>query len=219
VKDLKQRGLLDDTLVLFGSEFGRTPFAQGTLKAGYGRDHHGGNFTWWMAGAGTKAGYAHGETDDFSYSIVKDGVHIHDLNATLLYILGIDHDRLTFKYQGRDFKLTDVYGKSGQTDPRVAQPYGGSLQRTSKRDRIRASQRAGQTASELRQAIAAGDPPHGLVPFIDKIRSQAWTVTAADVDALRSCYNEDELFEIILAAAFGAADDRLRAARRALDEA
>jgi len=111
VKDLKQRGLLDDTLVLFGSEFGRTPFAQGTLKAGYGRDHHGGNFTWWMAGAGTKAGYTHGETDDFSYSIVKDGVHIHDLNATLLYILGIDHERLTFKYQGRDFKLTDVYGK------------------------------------------------------------------------------------------------------------
>src|SRR5439155_23437270 len=111
VKDLKQRGMLEDTLVVFGSEFGRTPFAQGTLKAGYGRDHHGGNFTWWMAGGGTKAGYTHGETDDFSYSIVKDPVHIHDLNATLLHILGIDHERLTFKYQGRDFRLTDVYGK------------------------------------------------------------------------------------------------------------
>jgi hypothetical protein len=111
VKDLKQRGLLDDTLVVFGSEFGRTPFAQGTLRAGYGRDHHGGNFTWWMAGAGVKAGYTHGETDDFSYGVVKDGVHIHDFNATLLHLLGIDHERLTFKYQGRDFRLTDVHGK------------------------------------------------------------------------------------------------------------
>jgi len=110
VKDLKQRGMLDDTLVLFGSEFGRTSFAQGGLKANYGRDHHGGCFTWWMAGAGVKAGYTHGETDDFSYTVVKDGVHIHDLNATLLNILGIDHERLTFKYQGRDFRLTDVHG-------------------------------------------------------------------------------------------------------------
>ena len=111
VKDLKQRGMLDDTLVLFGSEFGRTSFAQGGLKANFGRDHHGGNFTWWLAGGGVKAGYSHGETDDFSYSVVKDGVHIHDLNATLLYILGIDHERLTFKYQGRDFRLTDVHGE------------------------------------------------------------------------------------------------------------
>lgn len=111
VKDLKQRGLLDDTLVIFGSEFGRTSFAQGALKTGYGRDHHGGNFTWWMAGGGTKAGYTHGETDDFSYSIVKDPVHIHDFNATLMHILGIDHERLTFRFQGRDFRLTDVHGK------------------------------------------------------------------------------------------------------------
>ena len=111
VKDLKQRGLLNDTLVVFGSEFGRTPFAQGTLRAGFGRDHHGGNFTWWMAGAGVKAGYTHGETDDFSYGVTQDPVHIHDFNATLLHILGIDHERLTFKYQGRDFRLTDVHGK------------------------------------------------------------------------------------------------------------
>jgi hypothetical protein len=111
VKDLKQRGLLDDTLVVFGSEFGRTPFAQGALVPGFGRDHHGGNFTWWMAGGGVKGGYTHGETDDFSYSVVKDGVHIHDFNATLLWLLGIDHERLTFKYQGRDFRLTDVHGK------------------------------------------------------------------------------------------------------------
>ena len=112
VRDLKQRGMLDDTLVVFGSEFGRTPFAQGSLKnPGYGRDHHGGNFTWWMAGGGVKAGYTHGETDDFSYGIAKDPVHIHDFNATLLYLLGLDHERLTYRSQGRDFRLTDVHGK------------------------------------------------------------------------------------------------------------
>ena len=110
VKDLKQRGLLDDTLVIFGSEFGRTPFAQGALKTNFGRDHHGGNFTWWMAGGGTKAGYTHGETDEFSYSIVRDPVHVHDFNATLMHILGIEHTRLTFRFQGRDFRLTDVHG-------------------------------------------------------------------------------------------------------------
>lgn len=110
VRDLKQRGMLEDTLVVFGGEFGRTPFAQGTLKTNWGRDHHGGNFTWWMAGGGTKAGYTHGETDDFNYSIVKDPVHVHDFNATLLHILGIDHERLTYRYQGRDFRLTDVHG-------------------------------------------------------------------------------------------------------------
>ena len=100
VKDLQQRGLLDDTLVVFGIVFGRTPFAQGQLKANFGRDHHGGNFTWWMAGGGTKAGYTHGETDDFNYGIVKDPVHVHDFNATLLRLLGIDHERLTFRSQG-----------------------------------------------------------------------------------------------------------------------
>jgi hypothetical protein len=111
IADLKQRGMLDDTLVLFGSEFGRTSFAQGAANAFPGRDHHGGNCTWLMAGGGVKAGYTHGETDDFSYNIVKDPVHIHDLNATLMHILGIDHERLTFRFQGRDFRLTDVHGK------------------------------------------------------------------------------------------------------------
>jgi hypothetical protein len=112
VMDLKQRGLLDDTLVMFGSEFGRTPFAQGQIDNPLvGRDHHGGCFTWWLAGGGVKAGLTYGETDDFSYNIVRDPVHIHDLNATLLYILGIDHERLTYRFQGRDYRLTDVHGK------------------------------------------------------------------------------------------------------------
>jgi hypothetical protein len=112
VMDLKQRGLLEDTLVMFGSEFGRTPFAQGDIDNPLvGRDHHGGGFTWWLAGGGVKAGYAHGETDDFAYNVVADPVHIHDLNATLLHILGIDHERLTFRFQGRDYRLTDVHGK------------------------------------------------------------------------------------------------------------
>jgi hypothetical protein len=112
VMDLKQRGLLDDTLVMFGSEFGRTPFAQGQIDNPLvGRDHHGGCFTWWFAGGGVKAGYTHGETDEFAYNIVKDPVHIHDLNATLLHLLGLDHERLTFRFQGRDYRLTDVHGK------------------------------------------------------------------------------------------------------------
>jgi hypothetical protein len=110
VKDLKERGLLEDTLVIFGSEFGRTSFAQGQLKTNFGRDHHGGCFTWWLAGGGVKAGYTHGETDDFSYNIAKDPVHIHDLNATILQILGVDHTKLTYRFQGRDFRLTDVHG-------------------------------------------------------------------------------------------------------------
>ena len=110
ITDLKQRGLLDDTLVVFSTEFGRTSFAQGTLKTNFGRDHHGGNFCVFMAGAGVKAGTVYGETDEFGYNIVKDGVHIHDLNATLLHIMGIDHLRLTYRSQGRDFRLTDVHG-------------------------------------------------------------------------------------------------------------
>jgi hypothetical protein len=110
--DLKQRGLLDDTLVIWGGEFGRTVFSQGTLTStNYGRDHHPRCFSIWMAGAGIKRGHIFGETDEFSYNIVKDGVHIHDLNATALHLLGLDHTRLTHRFQGRDYRLTDVHGE------------------------------------------------------------------------------------------------------------
>ena len=112
IRDLKQRGLLDDTLVIWGGEFGRTTYSQGKLEAtNYGRDHHGRCFTMWVAGAGVRAGTLHGETDDFCYNVVRDGVHVHDLNATLLHLMGIDHERLTFKFQGRRYRLTDVHGE------------------------------------------------------------------------------------------------------------
>ena len=110
VQDLKQRGLLEDTLVVWGGEFGRTVYCQGQDLVNYGRDHHGRNFSIWMAGAGIKAGHVHGETDDFSYNIVKDPVHVHDLNATMLHMMGVDHERLTYRFQGRDFRLTDIHG-------------------------------------------------------------------------------------------------------------
>ena len=111
VLDLKARGLLDDTLVIWGGEFGRTVYCQGRLAADdYGRDHHPRCFTMWMAGGGIKPGITYGATDDYSYNITKDPVHVHDLHATLLHCLGIDHTRLTFKYQGRHFRLTDVHG-------------------------------------------------------------------------------------------------------------
>ncbi|RDC62524.1 DUF1501 domain-containing protein [Adhaeribacter pallidiroseus] len=110
--DLKRRGLLEDTLVIWGGEFGRTVYSQGKLTAtDYGRDHHPRCFTMWMAGAGVKPGITFGETDDFSYNIVKDPVHVHDFQATLLHLLGIDHERLIYKSQGRRFRLTDVAGK------------------------------------------------------------------------------------------------------------
>lgn len=112
VNDLKQRGLLDDTLVIWGGEFGRTVYSQGQLsKDNHGRDHHGRCFTLWMAGGGIKPGYTHGETDDFCYNIVRDPVHVHDFNATLLHLLGLDHTQLTYKFQGRHFRLTDVHGE------------------------------------------------------------------------------------------------------------
>ena len=112
ILDLEQRGLLDDTLVIWGGEFGRTIYSQGTLTTtDYGRDHHPRNFCVWMAGAGIKQGHIHGETDEFSYNVVADPVHVHDLNATILHLLGIDHERLTFRYQGRDFRLTDIGGR------------------------------------------------------------------------------------------------------------
>ena len=111
VKDLKQRGLLDDTLVLWGGEFGRTVYCQGKIEPeNYGRDHHGRCFTVWMAGGGVKPGFTYGETDDYSYNIVRDPVHIHDLNATMLHCLGINHERLTYRFQGRDYRLTDIHG-------------------------------------------------------------------------------------------------------------
>jgi len=109
ITDLKQRGLLDDTLVIWGGEFGRTIYCQGGLtKDNYGRDHHPRCFTMWMAGGGIKPGITYGETDDFSYNITKDPVHIHDLNATILHCLGIDHKRLSYKFQGLDIRLTGV---------------------------------------------------------------------------------------------------------------
>ena len=112
IADLKQRGLLDDTLVIWGGEFGRTVYCQGTLTAeDYGRDHHPRCFTVWMAGAGVKPGMSIGQTDDFSYNIAENGVHVHDFHATILHLLGIDHTKLTFKFQGRDYRLTDVHGK------------------------------------------------------------------------------------------------------------
>jgi hypothetical protein len=112
IKDLKQRGLLDDTLVIWGGEFGRTIYSQGKLTAtNYGRDHHPRCFTVWLAGGGIKPGLTYGETDDFSYNITKDPVEVYDLNATILHLLGIDHTRLTYKFQGRDFRLTDVHGR------------------------------------------------------------------------------------------------------------
>jgi Protein of unknown function (DUF1501) len=111
VLDLKQRGLLDDTLVLWGGEFGRTVYCQGTLTADdYGRDHHPRCFTVWLAGAGVQRGITFGATDDFCYNITENPVHIHDLHATILHLLGIDHTKLTFKFQGRHYRLTDVHG-------------------------------------------------------------------------------------------------------------
>ncbi len=112
IHDLAQRGLLDDTLVIWGGEFGRTIYSQGKLtETNYGRDHHPRCFSLWLAGGGIKPGMTLGETDDFSYNIVRDPVDVYDLNATILHLLGVDHTRLTYKFQGRDFRLTDVHGK------------------------------------------------------------------------------------------------------------
>ena len=112
IRDLKQRGLLDDTLIVWGGEFGRTIYSQGALtETNYGRDHHPRCFTVFLAGAGVKAGTTLGETDDYCYNIVSDPVHVHDLNATILHLLGVDHKRLTFRFQGRDYRLTDIHGE------------------------------------------------------------------------------------------------------------
>ncbi|MDC0302732.1 DUF1501 domain-containing protein [bacterium] len=116
LKDLKERGLLEDTLVVWNAEFGRTPMAQGpsgdgSKRSKAGRDHHKEAYTVWMAGGGAKRGHVYGETDELGYGIAKDPVHVHDFNATILHLLGIDHERLTFRYQGRQFRLTDVHGE------------------------------------------------------------------------------------------------------------
>ncbi len=111
VRDLEERGLLEDTIVVWGGEFGRTVYSQGELThENYGRDHHPRCFSIWMAGGGFKPGSVYGETDEFGYNIVRDPVHTHDLHATLLHQLGFDHERLTYRSQGRDFRLTDVHG-------------------------------------------------------------------------------------------------------------
>ena len=111
VQDLKERGLLQDTLVVWGGEFGRTVYCQGKLTPeNYGRDHHPRCFTVWLSGGGVKPGISFGETDDYGYNVVKDPVHVHDLHATILHLLGFDHEKFTFRYAGRDFRLTDVYG-------------------------------------------------------------------------------------------------------------
>jgi len=115
IQDLKRRGMLEDTLVVWGGEFGRTVYSQGTLtEDNYGRDHHPRCFAVWLAGGGIKGGLTYGETDDFSYNIVKDPVDVHDLHATILHCLGVDHTKLTFKFQGRHYRLTDVYGHAIQ---------------------------------------------------------------------------------------------------------
>jgi hypothetical protein len=112
VKDLKARGMLDDTLVIWGGEFGRTVYSQGKIeKDNYGRDHHGRCYSIWMAGGGVKAGTSYGSTDDYCYNVAENPVHIHDLNATILHVLGINHERLTYRFQGRDFRLTDIHGE------------------------------------------------------------------------------------------------------------
>jgi uncharacterized protein (DUF1501 family) len=112
VKDLKARGLLDSTLVIWGGEFGRTAYSQGKISPGnFGRDHHPRCFSVWLAGGGVKGGQVIGQTDDFGYNVVEDPVHAHDFQATVLHLLGVDHTKLTYRYQGRDFRLTDVAGK------------------------------------------------------------------------------------------------------------
>jgi uncharacterized protein (DUF1501 family) len=113
IRDLKQRGLLEETLIICGGEFGRTPFREGRTAGGniLGRDHFPDVYSMWLAGGGARGGYMHGESDELGFSIARDPVHVHDLQATILHLLGFDHERLTFRFQGRDYRLTDVHGK------------------------------------------------------------------------------------------------------------
>ena len=111
--DLERRGLLEDTLVIWGGEFGRTPFLQGDIenRQRWGRDHHPYAYTLWMAGGGARPGVTYGQTDDLGINVVENPVHVHDFQATLMHLMGIDHERLTFRFQGREYRLTDVHGK------------------------------------------------------------------------------------------------------------
>lgn len=111
VQDLKDRGMLEDTLVIWGAEFGRTPFGQGNPEKPNGRDHFGRAFSWWMAGGGVKKGHVYGNTDEFAWNITENPVHIHDMQATIMHLCGVDHTRLTFRYQGRQYRLTDIHGE------------------------------------------------------------------------------------------------------------
>jgi hypothetical protein len=112
VMDLKRRGLLDDTLVVWGGEFGRTAYSQGKVSGNnYGRDHHPRCFSIWLAGGGVKGGFTHGTTDDYGYNILDGAVHVHDLHATMLHLMGVDHEKLVYKFQGRYYRLTDIAGK------------------------------------------------------------------------------------------------------------
>jgi uncharacterized protein (DUF1501 family) len=111
IEDLRRRGMLEDTLIVWGGEFGRTTYCQGELVPEFGRDHHPRCFSMWLAGGGIRGGTSLGRTDDYGYNIVEDGVHIHDLQATVLHCLGIDHTRLTYRFQGRDQRLTDIGGE------------------------------------------------------------------------------------------------------------
>jgi arylsulfatase A-like enzyme len=113
IKDLRQRDLLKDTLIVWGSEFGRTPLRQGggADKGALGRDHHKDAFTMWLAGGGVRGGVSYGASDDFGMDVIENGAHVHDINATILHLLGLNHEKLTYRYQGREFRLTDVHGK------------------------------------------------------------------------------------------------------------
>jgi hypothetical protein len=111
VQDLKERGMLEDTLIVWGGEFGRTPFGQGDPAQPKGRDHFGKAFSWWLAGGGIRGGSTYGSTDDFAWNITANPVHVHDMQATILHLCGIDHTRLTFRYQGRQYRLTDIHGQ------------------------------------------------------------------------------------------------------------
>ena len=164
--DLKRRGLLEDTLVWWGGEFGRTPYAE---KNGTGRDHNPDGFTVWLAGGGVKPGFAFGATDEFGHHAVQDKVHMHDLHATILHLLGLDHEKLTYRYSGRNFRLTDVDGPGGQGDPHMTDP---APEKPGRRPRYRGTNprhfrekykehQPERYADDVAKVLAAGRTPAG----------------------------------------------------------